>query len=99
MILGKMVIGSQYLIPIKIEATGFSMESNPWNVRCNVGAMSARCNTTKIDGAWYFIFDTTRLKAGRCFVVVEYSIPDENFASGYRVEVWQDELTYLEDKK
>lgn len=99
MILGKMVIGSQYLVPIEIEATGFSMDSNPWNVCCNVGAMSARCNTTKIDGAWYFIFDTTRLKAGRCFIVVEYSIPNENFASGYRVEVYQAELTYLEDKK
>lgn len=94
-----MVVGSQYLVPIEIEATGFTMDSNPWSVRCNVGAMSARCNTTKIDGSWYFIFDTTRLKAGRCFAVVEYSIPDELFASGYRVEVWQDELTYLEDKK
>ena len=57
-----MVIGSQYLIPIEIEATGFSMDSNPWNVRCNVGAMSARCNTTKIDGAWYWFSSSGALK-------------------------------------
>jgi hypothetical protein len=98
MILDKQLIGTQLPIPISIERTGFSMDTDTWSVRCMVGALSVRCPVVKkTDGTWVFLLDTSRLKAGLCIVIVEYQIPDENFTGGARRVVWKDELTYLED--
>lgn len=97
MILDKQLIGTQLPIPISIERTGFSMDTDTWSVRCMVGALSVRCPVSKVGDTWVFLLDTSRLKAGLCLVVVEYQIPDENFTGGARRVVWKDELTYLED--
>lgn len=91
-------IGTELTLPIQISATGFDQDADEWDVTCMVGRKTSKCRTIRnSQGNWFFLLDTTELKAGLCFVVVEYDIPDVAYPDGLRHVVWKKHLCNLKD--
>lgn len=95
----KTYVGTELKYKVTITATGFSQDSDDWNVTITRGKTSRTFDKSDCihgqDG-WYVCFDTTEFGAGMYYATVTAYVPDADFPDGTRTEVKKFELLPVE---
>lgn len=89
---GKDYIGGDFKLYVTMEAPGFDMMTDEWEVQIKVG--NKVCQTiTKAEAFvddqdnWYVAVDGSTLREGKLDVVCHAKVPDDDFADGIRDEI------------
>ena len=96
-------VGTQLKMQLDIEADGFNQDTDPWQVTLRCGANQVVCSKTdntitgvvNDDAQWYLLIDTQSLGVGPVTMITEIMIPDGDFDSGFRKEIYKDELMII----
>lgn len=99
MINDKIFVGTELKFKIDIEAEGFSMEDDDFNVviqRRNVKKVFNKEGLIKDgEGNYYVCFDTAEFGVGTISAVVTAYVPDTDFPDGLRTEVYAMDLVNI----
>lgn len=99
MINDKIFVGTELKFKIEIEAKGFSMETDDFNVvikrRNQVKAYNKEDLVTDGEGGYYVCFDTAEFGVGTISAVVTAYVPDTDFPDGLRTEVYAMDLVNI----
>lgn len=89
---GKDYIGGDFKLYVTMEAPGFDMMTDEWEVLIKVG--NKVCQTIPKSEAflddqdnWYVAVDGSKLREGKLDVVVHAMVPDTDFSDGIRDEI------------
>lgn len=89
-------LGTELKYLLEIEAEGFSMMANNFEVEVTCGSKKLHFNRSDLvldsSGKWYVCFNTSQLGAGKLFAKVTAYVPDDAFEDGIRTEVERVEL-------
>lgn len=84
-------VGTGLKFAVTITAEGFSMEDDDWKVVFQCGRKSVEMTKADAsigdDDTFYVNVDTSLLGPGTLSVITYAYVPDEDWESGYRVEV------------
>lgn len=99
MINDKIFVGTELKFKIEIEAEGFSMETDDFNVvvqRRNVKKTFQKSDLVNDgEGGYYVCFDTAEFGVGTISAVVTAYVPDTDFPDGLRTEVYAMDLVNI----
>lgn len=99
MISDKIFVGTELKFKIDIEAEGFSMENDDFNVviqRRNVKKTFQKSDLVNDgEGNYYVCFDTAEFGVGTISAVVTAYVPDTDFPDGLRTEVYAMDLVNI----
>lgn len=89
-------LGTNLKYKLEIEAEGFSMDTDGFEVDITCGMKSQHFDKENLEtddqGNWYVCFDTQALGPGRLFATVTAYVPDDDYPDGLRREVERLEL-------
>ena len=92
--------GEEAKYAMRIDAQGFNMETDDFNVTLSWGMMGRSLvieksqMTFSIDGYYYFVFDTSEM-TGRVVAKCTYGVPDIDCPDGIRTEVDEQLLCFV----
>lgn len=92
--------GEEAKYAMRIDAQGFNMETDDFNVKLSWGMMGRSLvieksqMTFSIDGYYYFVFDTSEM-TGRVVAKCTYGVPDIDCPDGIRTEVDEQLLCFV----
>ena len=92
--------GEEAKYAMRIDAQGFNMETDDFNVMLSWGLMGRSLvieksqMTFSIDGYYYFVFDTSEM-TGRVVAKCTYGVPDIDCPDGIRTEVDEQLLCFV----
>lgn len=99
MINDKIFVGTELKFKIDIEAEGFSMVDDDFNIvvqKRNVKKVFNKADLRKDgEGNYYVCFDTAEFGPGTVSAVATAYVPDSDFEDGFRTEVYAMDLVNI----
>lgn len=89
-------IGTEFKFVLDIQADGFSMETDDFNVVLKRGGKSLKLEKEDLvedeHGVFYVCFDSAELGKGNIVAIITAYVPDDDFEDGFRTEVMKIDL-------
>lgn len=99
MINDKIFIGTELKFKVDIEAEGFSMDNDDFNIVIQRRNVKKTFNKEDLvndgEGNYYVCFDTAEFGVGTISAIVTAYVPDTDFPDGLRTEVYAMDLVNI----